>query len=169
MKQNTLLMLCIINYFASGTWLPLTPFLLALHPFLLSIHRSPPCRAQHKEGPSHIFFFIPIFFLFVFPLTPVSSILLAIWQAIPVESYELAYILRSFVFLWAITITLLSIFVQKIYFTIRGKKDPTKGVSGLATKGSVVTAYTTTTPSSLDGTSTPTVNYKTPAQSSTVN
>jgi len=96
-------------------------------------------------------------------------ILLAIWQAIPVESYELAYILRSFVFLWAITITLLSIFVQKIYFTIRGKKDPTKGVSGLATKGSVVTAYTTTTPSSLDGTSTPTVNYKTPAQSSTVN
>jgi len=57
-------------------------------------------------------------------------ILLAIWQAIPNENYNLAYILRSIVFLWGISLTLISIFAQKIYFTCRGKKDPMKKLLG---------------------------------------
>jgi len=53
-------------------------------------------------------------------------VLLAIWLTIEDQNYNLKYILRSFVILWGITITLIVIFAPKIYFTIFNKIWVTK-------------------------------------------
>lgn len=44
------------------------------------------------------------------------------WLAIPRKDYVLAYILRTIIAIWAITFSLLSIFVPKIYFILRKRE-----------------------------------------------
>jgi len=62
--------------------------------------------------------------------------ILAIWLAIPDNSYTLKYILRSFIVLWGNTITLVCIFGRKFYYIAIGKNKAYKGRGSTSSRGS---------------------------------